>query len=83
MRTDCAVLAAPSLSVPTFITCEGLTRLTQSVEQRQEQAAAFGERVFNMWGIPAIIHAHKQLVFFHIAQAPDESTTADRIEVAM
>jgi len=76
-------LAAPPFSIPAFVASKSLPGFAQSIEQRQKQETALRKGILDVRRIPAIVYSDKQLVFFHIAQAPDESTTADRIEVAM
>jgi len=76
-------MSAPSFSIPTLIAGEGLTSIAQSVKERQKQGASLRESVFDVRWIPAVIHSGKKPILFHITQAGDKRTTADRIQVAM
>ena len=76
-------MSAPSFSIRTLIAGEGLAGIAQSVKERQQQAASLRESVFDVRRIPAVIYSDKKPILFHVAQAGDESSTADRIQVAM
>src|ERR1043165_3591453 len=78
LRAGLTIRTETFQSVVTLVTLQRESELAQRFQQRHEQRASFGQRVFDVWWIAAEIGSHNKTVLLHVAQAADERTTADR-----
>ncbi len=67
-------------AVGTGVAVERLAEFSEGVEERQEQAPALGQDVFDVGGATAEVASLDERVLFHVAQATDQRAAADGVQ---
>jgi hypothetical protein len=79
-RAGFTVRACTLSPVFTFVAVKSFAEPPQTLKERDEQASALGQKVFDVRRASAIILALDERVMLHIAQPPDQRAAADRVQ---